>query len=120
MTNENLLIKDYEAALQMQYACNSSGIILALAEIMPRLNYTTFALGKGLKWRDEHPILRLIIHQLSSLCGNGESMEYEDYARCSRFAKLVASGRIPSVADYATYTGDDLAVLSADRECSLD
>lgn len=117
MNENNLLIEDYKAALYMQYACNANGVVLALAEIMPRLNYTAFALlGKDGEWRDRHPITRLTIHQLSSLCGNGESISDEDYHRCHRFVALVVKGRILPDADYTTYTSDDLLVLNVDAE----
>lgn len=120
MTNENLRIEDYKIALQMQYACNGSGVVLSLAEIMPRLNYTAYALGKGFEWRDKHPIVRLTIHQLSFLCGNGESISMDDYHRCHRFVQLVTSGRVLPEADYTNYSGDDLEVLNAQIERSLD
>jgi len=55
---------DYERALLSQSACNASGLIHTMSELVPRIREET----NSTDGVNNHPILRLYIEQLSHLC----------------------------------------------------
>lgn len=102
-----LTVEDYQSAIYSQDACNLSGLVIALAEIMPKLS----AIKRDTKWRNEHPIVRLYVHQMSALSGNGESISMESFCYCLRIAKLVVAGRLNADMDYSEYSCDKISEM---------
>jgi hypothetical protein len=60
---------DYENAMFSQGACNSSGLIFSLARVMEKICEEMTARGQGGVFKNSHPILRLYLEQIASLCG---------------------------------------------------
>lgn len=60
----NTSIADYQNALYSQTACNASGLIHDLSDVMSKIWCDAFDTGKGSDWANHHPILRLYLEQL--------------------------------------------------------
>lgn len=99
-TNRTLLVSDFADALNSQDACNISGMLFSLSEIQGRINHTSYKHGYGTDWRNRHPIVRLYIHHISFLCGNGESIDSSEYHACSEFCRRVTSPIDPLPTDF--------------------
>lgn len=95
-----LCTDDYTHALNSQNACNVSGLIFSLNEIQQRINHTSYQHGYGTDWRNHHPIVKMFIHQISFLCGNGESIETKEYSACVEFCKYVTTNAVLPDEDY--------------------
>ena len=70
---------DYKRAIDSQSACNLSGLVHSLAEVMPRITEVT----NGTEERNNHPIVRLYVAQMAYLSGGTDN--HEDYARAFSF-----------------------------------
>jgi hypothetical protein len=84
----DLLPRDYQQALDAQSASNLSGLVLSLAEVMPRLNHEMRRRGVDAGWRDRHPIVRLYLEQLEFLAG---PLTPESWARAAAFCRQHAA-----------------------------
>jgi len=54
-------------ALQVQNACNLSGVVHSFGEVMQSISDYAFEHGKGTDWKNNHPIVIAFIDKLSSL-----------------------------------------------------
>ena len=90
---------DYQAAIDVQCACNLSGVVLSFARIMERLNKDA---AGGTDERNTHPICRLFAEQIYWLATAGQA-GYSDYhaasEECERMAKATWTVAETSVAD---------------------
>ena len=76
MSEKELLTrKDYQAAIDVQDACNLSGVVFSFAEIMERLCNTAHAEGHGTDWKNHHPIAVLFADKIAALAGTGDSSD---------------------------------------------
>jgi hypothetical protein len=83
--------RDYQRALDSQYACNASGLILALADVIGRISAEAHTPGGGgADAVNRHPIVRLYAEQLLHLGGGGmgDAESYrEAYEACMRMGQ---------------------------------
>ena len=66
---QGLTRADYQTALDVQDACNLSGVLFTFAEIMHRVCETAHQEGHGTDWKNSHPIVQLFVDKLSWLSG---------------------------------------------------
>lgn len=59
--------KDYKDAIDVQDACNLSGVVLSFARIMERINEERREGGHGTDWIKYHPICRMFAEQIKHL-----------------------------------------------------
>lgn len=79
--------RDYQMALDSQSACNLSGLVHSLAEVMPRIWET----ASGTAEVNRHPIVRLYVHQMAFLA-NVDTDGYQGYSAASDACKVGAKG----------------------------
>lgn len=56
-----------QAALDVQDACNLSGVLFSFAEVMQFLCDEAHAKNMGTKWKNHHPIVTLFVDKLADL-----------------------------------------------------
>ncbi len=83
---------DYQTALDVQSACNLSGIIITFESIIKRICNEATRLNKGTEWKNGHPIAILFAVQIAYLTGAGCSMDSNDnyanaYDICTKLAQ---------------------------------
>jgi len=64
---KGLTANDYQAALDVQSACNLSGVVHSFSAVIKRVWDEANALGKGTDWVNSHPICRLYAEQIAYL-----------------------------------------------------
>src|SRR5688572_26104440 len=105
--DDSLLTRDdYQSAIDVQNACNLSGIVQSFAYAMPRIWNVARTLGYGTDWVNTHPLCRMYANQivfLSSATGIG----YSDFRDASEFCNAVNSGTIGPDTDYANWNVSD-------------
>lgn len=67
-------------ALLVQDACNLSGVLHSFSQAMEAINAAMRDAGEGTDWRNNHPIVRLYVDKLASLCGMQGSQAFEHYS----------------------------------------
>lgn len=72
---EAQLIKE---AIDVQNACNLSGVVISFAEAMRDLCDLSNELGKGTAWRNSHRVARLYADKIKSLTGELESGDFDE------------------------------------------
>lgn len=65
--NNELTIKDYQDALDVQSACNLCGVVQSFAKVMLKIR----ASANGTDEANKHPIARLYAEQIAYLSGAG-------------------------------------------------
>ena len=82
----SLTKKDYELAIVVQDACNLSGIVHSLSELLPRIRDDPDCTGTD--FVNTHPIVVLYVNKLSSLSGAENGMAFSTaYDECKKKAK---------------------------------
>jgi hypothetical protein len=79
--------KDYQDALNVQSACNLSGVIKSFAEVMKKIFDEGFNEHKGTDWINQHPICRLYAEQIAFLTGSGTPSNGESYRKAYQEAE---------------------------------
>lgn len=69
--------QDYEEAINVQDACNLSGVIFEWAEIMQRICDESHKDGKGTDWKNNHPINVLFAHKVYDMVNVHSSLSYD-------------------------------------------
>jgi len=64
-----LIKQDWINAIEVQNACNLSGVALSFAQVMCHINEEAQACGQGTDWKNRHPIVRLWVDKLADLAG---------------------------------------------------
>uniref|UniRef100_A0A6M3LZC1 Uncharacterized protein n=1 Tax=viral metagenome TaxID=1070528 RepID=A0A6M3LZC1_9ZZZZ len=59
--------KDYESAIQVQDACNLSGVVSSFSEVLPRIWDEVRSNGKGTTEVNQHPISKLYADKIVDL-----------------------------------------------------
>lgn len=79
-----------QIALDIQDACNSSGIVYSFVDAMNVLsNYCSYY-GYGTEWKNNHPIVTLYLSKLASLNGNFlhyQQKESDAFLECKAIAR---------------------------------
>jgi hypothetical protein len=83
---KGLTANDYQTALDVQSACNLSGVVRSFAEVMPKIWDEARSQNQGgTDWVNSHPICRLYAEQIAFLAGK---MDYFDASKeCREKAK---------------------------------
>lgn len=83
--------QDYQTALDIQDACNLSGVVFAFAEIMERLCDEASELKKDTNWKNTHPIVVLFADKLLALSTaiKPESYYHDAYRICKERAQCL-------------------------------
>lgn len=66
-------------ALDIQDACNLSGVVYSFAQAMDAICAESYRLGRGTAWKNTHPIVTLHLLKLAELnhCGSTLHSSYE-------------------------------------------
>jgi len=73
-----LTLRDYQNALEVENACNLSGVVKSYSQVMERIWQEARAKGEGTDWVNTHPIAVLYSHACLYLAtGNwGDTLKY--------------------------------------------
>ena len=66
--------QDYQDALDVQNACNLSGVVQSFSDILGRIWEEAHASGHGTLWVNQHPISVLFTNKIADLA-HGDSPE---------------------------------------------
>lgn len=70
MSNDELNTKDYRDAINVQDACNLSGVAASFSRVMMKIWATARATGNdNTKWVNEHPISVMYANKIAQLTG---------------------------------------------------
>ena len=78
---KKLTRKDWNDAMQVQNACNLSGVVKSFAAVMEKIFDKGFDERQGTEWINHHPICRLYAEQIAYLTGAGTPSNMESYRR---------------------------------------
>lgn len=92
-----------QGALQVQDACNSSGIIRTFALAKDAICEVNAMLGTGTDWKNKHPILFLFTYKLMALAGFEPLMYGEAYSWAESECKRLSDPANINL-DYTPYT----------------
>lgn len=74
-----------QTALDVQDACNLSGVVFSFAEAMHAICEEQQRLGKGTEWKNRNPIVTLFLSKLQDLNG-------QEYGDAIANVRLIAAG----------------------------
>ena len=66
---EGLSPRDYQLAMDVQDACNLSGVVHTFSRVMTKIGVEADGLGEGTEWKNSHPIAVLYASKILSLTG---------------------------------------------------
>jgi hypothetical protein len=82
---EGLTAEEYKRAIDVQDACNLSGVVHDFSRVMTRVWVEARKeYGRGTEWVNTHPIVILYSNKISSLCGSEDSEKFSmayDYCK---------------------------------------
>ena len=73
-----------QSALDIQSACNLSGVARSFAEVM--MNLRRLPECQGTAWANSHPVALLYIGKMADMAGYGHGWD-EAYVECERLAR---------------------------------
>lgn len=79
-------IKHWQDALDIQSACNLSGVVRSFAEAMTAISEEAHRIGQGTDWRNTHPICVLFSTQIGHLTKTSAIAEESTYSAAYRQA----------------------------------
>ena len=83
--------RDYEDAINVQDACNLSGVVQSWAKKMNRIWDEANRLKLGTEFVNEHPINVMFASKVASLTGAGDSFQFSTaYEECQKRIKEAA------------------------------
>ena len=83
--------RDYEDAINVQDACNLSGVVRSWAKVMSKIWDEARARGAGTQFVNEHPINVMYASKVASLTGAGDSFQFSTaYVACQERIKEAA------------------------------
>ncbi len=71
------LRKEYEIALLCRSLSNLSGLVYSLSQAMKPIQEEASELGQGIEYVNNHPIVRVYLEQMNSLCTAGYALSYQ-------------------------------------------
>lgn len=78
--------KDYKLAITVQDACNLSGVVHSLAELLPRIREEPDCTGTD--FVNSHPLVVMYVNKLSALSNAEEELVFGTaYAECKKRSK---------------------------------
>jgi hypothetical protein len=70
--------KDYQNAIDVQNACNASGVANSLKDLFSKIWEEARELGQGTHYVNTHPAVVMFVHKLCDLSGvNGDTYSFE-------------------------------------------
>lgn len=81
---EGLTLYDYKLALQVQDACNLSGVVHSFSRVMAKIWVEAHKLGKGTEWANTHPIAVLYADKVAHLTGT----QYSDFTVSDAYTEV--------------------------------
>lgn len=84
--NKNLTANDYQSAIDVQNACNLSGVVHSFSRVMAKICHEANE-GKhfGTEWKNSHAICRMYAEQIMHLTSNKDWNKAHD--ECEEKAK---------------------------------
>ncbi len=95
MTNEELnarMARHCKDALQIQDACNLSGVVHSMAEVMESVCDVAHRLGNGTAWKNRHPVIVLFAAKVAHLAGLSDSSLCDTYERSHQLCEAHVRG----------------------------
>ncbi len=89
MTNLQEAAKD---AVEVRHASNLSEVAHSFLRAVQAVNQEADRLGESAYWRNNHPIIRLFVDKLASLCHMQEGAAMENYGRAELACRTLAHG----------------------------
>ena len=77
-------------AIQVQDACNLSGVVHSMAEAMESVCGMANRLGKGTTWKNRHPVIVLFAAKVAHLAGLSDSSLCDTYERSHQLCEAYA------------------------------
>ena len=81
----------YKTAIDIQDACNISGVIGALNAAKDEINKEMRDGGYGEEYRRKHPVILLYISKICNMLGVEDPVPFSEYAHAYRICKEKAS-----------------------------
>jgi len=82
---DNLTKDDYKLAIDVQSACNLSGVVFSFSRVMNKICKEAEKNKHGTDWKNNHPICRLFAEQIYHL--TREKDYFEAHNECDNFLK---------------------------------
>jgi hypothetical protein len=98
MTNLQQAASD---ALQVQNACNLSGVARSFLEAVKAVNDEANRLNEGTEWRNNHPIIRLFVDKLASICGMQGDSAFLHYGEADQACRDLLTSELPTAGNTA-------------------
>jgi len=93
MSDERLEPSDFQIALDIQDACNLSGVVHAFSRIMGKICRESDRNGQGTEWKNTHPISVLFASKIASLTNSEDFLKFGDaYNACRAEAEKLSKG----------------------------
>ncbi len=73
---EGLTPEHYKRAIDVQNACNLSGVVHTFSRAMAHIWFEARKEGKGTDWVNSHPIAVLYSSKVASLTGSHDSVQF--------------------------------------------
>lgn len=84
---EGLTPEQYKRAIDVQNACNLSGVVHDFSRVMTRVWVEARKVGRGTDWVNTHPLVILYSNKISSMCGSSDSYQFSTaYDACKEGA----------------------------------
>ena len=78
---KKLTRKDWNDAMNVQSACNLSGVVKSFATVMEKIFNKGYEEHKGTDWINTHPICRMYAEQIAHLTNAGVPSNSESYRK---------------------------------------
>lgn len=82
---DGLTANDFQRAIDVQDACNLSGVAISFAAVMKKICAEANEMSAGTEWKNTHPIAVLYTCKMISLTGDGMCggvMFHQAYMEC--------------------------------------
>jgi hypothetical protein len=89
-----LTVDDYKNAIDACSACNVSGLIRSLNDMIERIWNCDKKYGIGTYFVNHHPIIQLYAYQIAYLSHGREPIEWAGFSDAYKFCKSVVAGDI--------------------------
>ena len=74
---QNTTVRDYQDSLYSQNACNASGLIHSLEDVLAKIWQDSSDVNGGTGWVNKHPIIRLYVEAILGIGGGyGDTDSY--------------------------------------------
>lgn len=79
---------DYKTAIEIQDACNLSGVVHSFSALMEKLSSEAWDKHLGTDWKNKHPIAVLYASKIASLTGCENNLTFQEaFDKCQRMSQ---------------------------------